>query len=350
MPESASKWDGEKYDCKPGLAGWKRFMELLVINSASADKAGFSLLQNLLRDDEGARDADNEDNPRARDSNNHAILDLDNPGGGYDQKEIALRKRLYRARVVDSFHMIYHSINNQEIRTILAQKPYLLNGPLAFEYVKSLCCLPANEQDQWTLQTEWNDTTIANDIGYHFGSIGALYSRLSNINLDLEPEHKRSDNAMGSKILICIMNSSSLLNREAATELNAAAGDRNANPDARRFQKPAQGGGWTRDVRALVNYFEAAWTAAIEANLIAVKPPTKASKSKPPTSRASMPQTGLVARDAPSRPPGLGGYERGLTAIDRGSTVSERQDTIRILAADDVSVTRSTTTTSDLAY
>ena len=58
--------------------------------------------------------------------------------------------------------MIYHSINNQEIRTILAQRPY----------VKSLCCLPANEQDQWTLQAEWNDTTIANDIGFHVGSIG----------------------------------------------------------------------------------------------------------------------------------------------------------------------------------
>ena len=171
MPESASKWDGEKYDCKPGLAGWKRFMELLVINSASADKAGFSLLQNLLRDDEGARDPTNENLPKATDSNNHAILDLDNPGG-LNADEVALRKRLYRAHVVDSYHMIYHSINNQEIRTILAQKPYLLNGPLAFEYVKSLCCLPANEQDQWTLQAEWNDTTIANDIGFHVGSIG----------------------------------------------------------------------------------------------------------------------------------------------------------------------------------
>ena len=31
MPDPpSSKWDGEKYDCKPGLAGWKRFMELLV--------------------------------------------------------------------------------------------------------------------------------------------------------------------------------------------------------------------------------------------------------------------------------------------------------------------------------
>ena len=42
MPESL-KWDGEKYDCKPGLAGWKKFKELLVTNSARADKAGFSL-------------------------------------------------------------------------------------------------------------------------------------------------------------------------------------------------------------------------------------------------------------------------------------------------------------------
>ena len=101
---------------------------------------------------------------------------------------------------------------------------------------------------------------------------------------------------MGSKDLICIMNSSSLLMREAATELNAAPGDRNANPEARRWQKPPQGGGgWTRDVRGLVNYFEAAWTAAIEANLIAIKPPAKANKSKPLTSRAS------IARDAPSR-------------------------------------------------
>ena len=64
MPESL-KWDGEKYDCKPGLAGWKKFKELLVTNSARADKAGFSLLQNLLRDDEGARDAANE-NPQVR--------------------------------------------------------------------------------------------------------------------------------------------------------------------------------------------------------------------------------------------------------------------------------------------
>ena len=36
MPESL-KWDGEKYDCKPGLAGWKKFKELLVTNSARAD-------------------------------------------------------------------------------------------------------------------------------------------------------------------------------------------------------------------------------------------------------------------------------------------------------------------------
>ena len=37
-------WDGEKYDCKPSLAGWKKYNELLVINGAQADKAGFSLL------------------------------------------------------------------------------------------------------------------------------------------------------------------------------------------------------------------------------------------------------------------------------------------------------------------
>ena len=47
---SAVKWEGPKYNCKPGIAAWKAYLELLVVNGSLPDKAGFSPLQCLLRE------------------------------------------------------------------------------------------------------------------------------------------------------------------------------------------------------------------------------------------------------------------------------------------------------------
>ena len=168
---STVQWQGPKYNCKPGLAAWKAYLEQLVVNGSLPDKAGYSPLQCLFRDDEGARDPADETRPRAQDSQGVAIFDLDSLGHGLGVAEIALRKRLYKARKVAGFHLIYHSIDNAEIRTILSQAPYLMNGPLAFDYLKSLCCLAANEEDQWELQNEWNSTSIPEHIGYDVGTV-----------------------------------------------------------------------------------------------------------------------------------------------------------------------------------
>ena len=130
-------------------------------------------------------------------------------------------------------------------------------------------------------------------------------------------------------ILLCIMASSTLLMREASRELNAPAGDPAVNLEVRRFQGPDPGGGAPRprDVRAIriVNYFEAAWTAAINAGKIAVAPPTKSSKSKAPTTtRATVGQSGLIARDAAQRGPSLPPQGSGDLSVAMAPTPAGR--------------------------
>ena len=84
---SAVQWQGPKYNCKPGLAAWKAYLEQLVVNGSLPDKAGYSPLQCLFRDDEGARDPADETQPRAQDSLGVAIFDLDSVGHGLGMPE-----------------------------------------------------------------------------------------------------------------------------------------------------------------------------------------------------------------------------------------------------------------------
>ena len=117
----------------------------------------------------------------------------------------------------------------------LAQAPYLMDGPLALDYIRSRCRTAMDVVDTQDKQAQWQAITIAKDIGVNENTIMELDTMLMTINNDLPAGISYSEDQTCEKILREIAAASRTFQVTATTELNAREGPP-GQPLTRQFQ------------------------------------------------------------------------------------------------------------------
>ena len=261
----------QTFNCQPGREEYDKFERNLFAHGGTSDNEGWSLADCLMRTDDGAVDAAGNPMP--------GVTAIPAAGGGNQGNS---QRTCRRKRLKESYSYIIKHIDNPDVLRALAQAPYLMDGPLALDYIRSRCRTAMDVVDTQDKQAQWQAITIAKDIGVNENTIMELDTMLMTINNDLPAGISYSEDQTCEKILREIAAASRTFQVTATTELNAREGPP-GQPLTRQFQQGlvALGTPRLRDKNAMLAWFHAQWRAAVKNGTIAKSAPTSRHPGKP---------------------------------------------------------------------
>ena len=261
----------QTFNCQPGREEYDKFERNLFAHGGTSDNEGWSLADCLMRTDDGAVDAAGNPMP--------GVTAIPAAGGGNQGNS---QRTCRRKRLKESYSYIIKHIDNPDVLRALAQAPYLMDGPLALDYIRSRCRTAMDVVDTQDKQAQWQAITIAKDIGVNENTIMELDTMLMTINNDLPAGISYSEDQTCEKILREIAAASRTFQVTATTELNAREGPP-GQPLTRQFQQGlvAVGTPRLRDKSAMLAWFHAQWRAAVKNGTIAKSAPTSRHPGKP---------------------------------------------------------------------
>ena len=169
LPTVDVKLSFARYDCTPGREAYENFEQNLFVHGGASDDLVWSLTDCLRRQDDGALTAAGA-----------PVLGMPViPPGGGGGAAVQQRQARRRKRLKESHRFIVAHISNPNFIRALSLPPYLGNGPLALDYIRSRNKTPMDTTDTQDKQHEWNAVTIAKDVGVNENSVMELDAHLN---------------------------------------------------------------------------------------------------------------------------------------------------------------------------
>ena len=277
------KYKFQPHDGTPGLAYDDFEKRLINCAAGETDDRGYSLADTFLLVDEGS-------------AGGPAL-----PGGAAGAKAASARRR----RLKDSYSLLtMHELDQDHVDHMTQN--HFQDGPAAFAYLQASCQQAIDRLRLRSMEQEWNDFDLLQDVGVGPNSISDMAKKLKAHNSRRPVANRKDQTAMTERLLELIFSSSKHFSTEALKEYNAA-------PAAWVFVIGAGGAAGQRDFAALTQHFQTLWKAAVDAKMPGFH-------TRPPASKPARPvRTTLEA--------GLSTYDSG----DRGERANRAHE--QLLAA-----------------
>ena len=280
-----------KYDCQPhdGTAGqpWDDFEErLLDVASGRSDKRGWSLADCLMGIDEGGAGA-----------GAPAI-----PGGAAGNAA----QTSFRRRQKDSYSLLAKHELDADLRQYIHQN-HFQDGPNAFAYLQGELRKATDRLQLKEMDKQWDGTTLLGSVGVQAHSISDLAKKLKALNARRPVANRKTANEIGDKILEEIFQTSKHFSVDALKEYNAlpAAWQFAIAPTAAAIAAaaaavpPLPAPLPTRDVPALVAFFDRMWEQAVNSKLPGFH--VRAPAAKPSAPMRTTLEAGLILSEGGER-------------------------------------------------
>ena len=230
------------YDMVPGKHG-RVFIRNLLTQGGKADETGYSLIDCMLRVDEGAVAPGQ---PPVQVAGAAPLVlqpgapPLPAQGVGNAQQQTRADKKhdARLARVKNSGMFILQHISDEGTLQILGDPGNTLlfqNGPEIYEYVRSVAIVSITPAELMEMTAEWITLSIVKDVGITENTIKDTLKLLKLRNAERPTASQFSNDVIAEKILEMVKNASAHLHTYAVDELNAVEGVP-GQPGVRRHQ------------------------------------------------------------------------------------------------------------------